>query len=655
MKRSLATHIATVFALGVLTASVGTGVAQDLGEPADWSPPVYSEESISLIDAVRLTLEHNPAIRLEQESARFQRGLLQEATGRFDGTLLSELSYEYVKEELRAQQKENEREIRDKLRESIDQLTEELAVNERILDRVLLLEQDPTARLCDPDDPAACDAQLQANIDLLNLEIEGAETPAERARYRQLRDRAIANARQNYGDRVELLRGDLSHDTTELANLGPAPTEQEDYFGRFHLQYLKRFRNGVSVGPFFEYTVSGDRYVGKPANKDFGGKGIDDVYRGTVGFTVDVPLLRGFGAESAGAREKAARIDYEASLAALRHAAAASVQDAVMAYWEAAAARDTEKVMEEFAERQSRIVELTRNLIDGDELAPVELARARAQEADARAALDDARRAALEARVALAQTIGLKIEQDAPRPGEDFPVPPAAEALAAVNPALLIDGAVSGRDDLRAAHQLRESGGVLLKAARRDLKPRLDLGTRFWYNAVSEVTGRDVFGGRWVGPSYNVALDLDWPLANNTQKGRFEQARANERIRAVDAADLSRLIRSNVVLALGSLEDTVAQVTLSEAAVGYYRESVETEIDKLRRSESTLIDTLLTEQRLTEALLAQIAARRRYAQLLARLRFETATLVASSEAGSVVAEETLVTVPGIDQGAGDQL
>jgi hypothetical protein len=64
---------------------------------------------------------------------------------------------------------------------------------------------------------------------------------------------------------------------------------------------------------------------------------------------------------------------------------------------------------------------------------------------------------------------------------------------------------------------------------------------------------------------------------------------------------------------------------------------------------STLIDTLLTEQRLTEALLFRTLTRQQYARLLAQLRFDTGTLIVTEDDGGMVIEENLLTLPSAGQ------
>jgi hypothetical protein len=60
---------------------------------------------------------------------------------------------------------------------------------------------------------------------------------------------------------------------------------------------------------------------------------------------------------------------------------------------------------------------------------------------------------------------------------------------------------------------------------------------------------------------------------------------------------------------------------------------------------STVIDQILTEDRLTRSLLDQLSAELGYAQSIARFRFETGTLLAAGPTLSAVDLATLTTLP----------
>lgn len=596
-------------------------------------------ETLTLLDAIRQTLESNPTIALREQDRRFQAGVLQAETGRFDQALTTDVSWDYRRQEVRASVRQREREGREALQTEVDRLSDVRNVRTQIRDEIRQLQLDPTGfRVSDPD--------VQAQIDVINFEISRA-SPADRAQLIAARDDylrdAVRAAEQSAADSTL----ELNDAIEDLTMLGPVPREEETFFGRFNVQYFVPFRNAITVAPFFEYTLDGDRFVDKPVDDRKGGKGFKDIYRASLGFTVDTPLLRDFGRKANAADEKAAAIDLEGTRRSLQHEAAARVLDTVLAYWAAVAATEQLAVRERSAALRGKIVEITATLVAADELPRAETARAAAEEATARAAVDDARRAAHEARLALSRAIGNEVKElaQAPLPSETFPTAVTAESLAAFDPTFWATEARARRNDYQAALAAEESGGVLLTAAELGLKPRLDLGTRFFYNSLDEGSGRRAFTGNWVGPSYSLGLQFEKAFKNNTQKGKLEQAKADAASGSIRARDLARLISSEVLTAFGSLAETRARLSAAEAAVSAYQESVTAELERLRRGSASLIDTLLTEERLTDAQLTLVGARAASAQLLARLRFATGTLISEDGEASWIPMPSLAALP----------
>lgn len=629
--------LSVLFAL--LLAAPGVGRSQD-GDPAPWEPTRWSDETISLMDAVRTAIEHNPNLALESRNVLLQEGVLQEATGRFDGSLIANLSFDYTREALRASQKADEEKNRQELRDDIAATQQSLDVNAQILDELQGLQNDPTGfQVSDPD--------IQTVIDVLNTQIANANG-AQQQDLIDLRNRTIARAIDNaQEDRGDLLM-DLQSDQETLAKLGSTPEETENYFGLFSVEYSKPLRSGITLGPDFQYTLSGNRYVGKPVDIFRGGLGVEDVYRGELGFNFSMPLGRGFGKVATAADERAARFTLDASRENLSHVGSSTVLSTALAYWDLVSAQERVAVLEDLVGIQDRLVDLTGVLIQADEIPRTENARVGARRAEIQSQLESARRSEESARVALADALGLSVDAlaEAPRAADAFPTIPEDADAAALDLASLIAGALDQRADYRAGQLLVDSTEALLAAAQANLKPIVDLDTRIWYTAVGENDAKGALTNRLVGPSYNLALSVEWPFANNVQEGRLLQARSRNERQQIATEDLARRIRSSVVELVTTLQQTVAQARYSDAAASKYQESLDAEIELFQAGSSTLIDTLLTEQRLTEARLSRVTVRQLYAQLLAQLRFVTGTLISDTGDGAMVEESTLLTLPG---------
>jgi outer membrane protein TolC len=184
---------------------------------------------------------------------------------------------------------------------------------------------------------------------------------------------------------------------------------------------------------------------------------------------------------------------------------------------------------------------------------------------------------------------------------------------------------------------------VIESAAAINVRPRLDLTTSTWFTAIGENSvSRSL--SRWVGPSTQLALQFEKPLGNNQLRGQLAERTADARARQISAMDLRRQIRLGVLQASSTLNDAAAQVRQAEAAVGYFRNIYDADIQRYQTGEATLIDTVITEQQQTEALFALTSARNQLAHVLAQLRFQTGTLLPADNA---VLPQNFVTLPPV--------
>jgi len=655
--------------LCALLAMLGAGAAgaQDGG----YQPPMFSygEGRIGLYEAVRLTLAHDPNLLLQKEDVRFQQGLLEEISGTFDWVLGADASYDFREQEVRNSVVDREQQERDELS----------AQNLFVCGQVPVLD-DKIANLLDalggqpivPEDFSEnTDGFFQSQLRFFDEKLRLATSQAEREAILNSREvllnRELAIARQDRDDAASF----CEDSTEQLANLGSIPEFEEFATGRVSLRLSKLFRTGVFFAPFIEASYDHTQFKGKKNGffedrldedgnpiftefgtklqrfVDFGGKNVEDLYKAEVGFDVNVPLLRGRGVDSTGAPEKSASVDVEASVLALRHGASVSAFNTAVAYWQLLAAQERVAVLERSVALETQLVELTDQLIAGDVLPKVERARALAGQANAQAQLEGARRDQVSARLALASAMGVAVESEANAPLAEGPFPPAptVEAVRALDATRLAADALTLRADRESARRLVESGLILAEAARLDQRDRFDLALSMSAGALGEGSFSEAVD-RWTGPAGAIALTYEKEIGNRTFRGRYDQNASLVRQRDISAGDLERNIRIGVVEALRTLEEAVARLAQAEAAAGYFQESIDAEIEKLRVGASTLIDAVVTEQQRTGADLSLVAARQQVAVLLAQLRFETGTLVeATPDGGTTLPIERLTTLP----------
>ncbi|HEX9944651.1 MAG TPA: TolC family protein [Thermoanaerobaculia bacterium] len=405
------------------------------------------------------------------------------------------------------------------------------------------------------------------------------------------------------------------------------------------LGMTKRFRTGFSIEPGFLLTRTAEG-TGDPGA----------VNLGTVSFTFRQPLLRGRGREAVAAPELSAERQVTASELDLRQTTSERALAVVSQYWQARAALLNLEILRESEDRARELLGTTRKLIDADVTPAADLVQVEANVMAKETARIGGERALFEARQALGREIGLEPERIAtlPLPSDPFPTVPAAAVPAAADSSHWIARALERRADLQATRERRSAAEFLRKAADNSLKPQVDLVFTPSYTGLVEGTGT----GSFFSPLYRnvpgagsaLSLSLSWPTPNSRARGdliQIEEARAQT---ALLEDLLSRQIGANVPIALDAVARNAQQLDRAAEAVRLFERAVENEEKKLRAGTSTLIDVISQRDRLTAARQSQVSAHLALAVAVARLRFETGTLLPPGDA-HVVEVGQLTTVP----------
>jgi outer membrane protein len=635
-----------VLLFAAVFASTARVRAADAPVPAEWTPPTltFPGDRITLVDAVRLTLENDPNLRLQEQSTRSQRGALLSQSGAFDASITGDASWKFTQQALTFTQTSGETQKRTDIEKDLSTAQSDTALAQAELAEAVKIAADPDHYVSSSQDVAVLQFQLQ--VTQFNQLIAAETDPLKKAILILQRNAAIVSSLQGFQSTLGTKQANEQslHDTR--AKLGDVPKIIEENQGNVDLALTFPYRDGVTAGLFASGSYDGNGYKGKSKLAELGGLGVEDTYTLEIGFALNISLLRGRGVDATGAPEKAAGIDYEASELVLKHTASTSVVNTIVAYWNLVAAQEFLDVARKAAHLGDQRLEFTDALIAGDELPRAEKARSLASQATDAAQVASAERAVNEARVALAKTIGLQVTEpaNAPLAADPFPPVPDAPTLAALAPAPYIDLALQKRWDRQAARKLRESGGVLAVAARTALRSRLDFAGRISANSLAETSLSQTSNG-WVGPGWQASLQFEKPVGNNAAKGRLLQAEADLAQRTINATDLDRNIKANVVSLVASVKTAGEQVARLDEAVRLYGQTIDAETERYRGGQSSLLDTIVTQDLQTNALITWAGARQQLASLLAKLRFETGTLVESRGDLNFVRPEDLVTVP----------
>lgn len=592
---------------------------------------VSTGKPLGLLDAVRLTLLQSPQISLSQQDTVLARAALQIATSPFDSRLTGTVAYRRTYQEATASE----------LRDRVAQREGKLDALQAITSQRLSLEaaRDQGTLLGGRQNGGnVADLQGQLNDILTSITLQGA-TPQQQANIQSLQNTISAEVtRQNQITINELLVAE-QRTKEDLRKAGVQSGDKSNAFDE-NLMLNKQLRNGIVLQPFTSY------------NNTRNGETIGNA-RAQIGFTVNVPLARGLGESDTAARERAAKIDYQASLLQFRHITSQTVYGTALAYWNCVAAQDRLALLLRSERIAATLVDLSRALVSADEQAPAELNLIVARQRETTASRYAGELSLLDARQQLALQIGVEAK-DIPillTAADRFPEVVSGARLDALRAEILAQDAIGLRADLQAASKLEVSGKVLAESARLEQRPRIDFNGRTSWSSPAEGNAFagyfNAYGHNYTGPSVTGTLSLDIPFANNQFKGQYLQSLASYNQRVTRSIDLTRNIVSSVVFSLGAVRSTIAQLEQAGAAAEYYRRALDNEYQKYKLRSSTLIDAIQIEQRLTSAQLQFVDSELQYAQSLARLRYETGTLLPPTPGVLAFNRVDLVTLPAV--------
>lgn len=599
---------------------------------------------ISLLDAIRITLQNDPNIKLFEQDMLGSKGVWQTQTGQFDSSLNATAQYLFTQQSLTLSQTSAEKKTRTQVQQDIANNQQTVQTYQTQVSELTKLQANPTGYSITIPDPVL--TLVQAEVDSYNQQIALETDPAKQAALIAKRNAIIAGNLAGAQGNLVGAQSDLSQSTQQLQDLGAVPKTIQQQNLTLNVQALFPYRDGVTLGLVADGGYTSNGYKGKPKQTEFGGLGIEDQYTADIGFSINASLLRGRGSDATGAQEKASEINFRASELSYKHEASVSVLNTVSAYWNLVAAQEILEAARKSAGLQGRSLEVTDALISADEVPRSERARALASRASGEALVAAALRTVNEARVTLAVAMGVAVDSAANAPYAADPFPSAIErdALDTLSPAPLFALAAEHRFDLQAALKLIDSGGVLVRKAETDLRPQLDVSGQITANGTAETSLAQMSNG-WTAPSISAGLTFSKPVGNNAALGAFAQSKAQMAQQIINARDLERTIRANIVQIVATLHDAADQVERAREAVQAYGTTIESEHERFKSGETSLLDAILTQDYQTSALVTYSQARQVYASLLARLRYETGTLLSETAGGTVVQEDSFLHLP----------
>ncbi len=616
-------------------------------------------------EAVRRAIADNPELAQAEQNLALRSAIVTEAQSLFDHSLLADLRLDYAEEELVGGRLKAEIDRRLQLEipppaldEAARRLRLAIPTDVSLLNpstcigaATLIVVGDAPTVLCLDDngdllgvlDPAlAVGPNLFSAVSLADafVGLEGLN-----GRIQLFADSLRATA----ADQIRLVADILSGTATALRiqrdNIGDLPRDREIILLDAGVDYRIPFQNGTALISSLSLASSEDNFTDKPLDPEFGDSFVANQFRVSGGLSLEIQLGRGSGRESYAAPLVAAEKAEEAARSLYRHAASERAAVALEAYWDVVAAKHRLALLEVSLSQQDRLLDATQQLIEGEQVARLDIERNRGQRASTLSSVASARRALTEARAALAREIGaFASDFDVIDPGTDFALFLDEAVEAALDAEAVVQLALAERHDLKAAAARVEAESTLAKAAELDLRPLIDLRLNASYNAYHETFDTrfyepagfgDALSEQWAGPSYGIALRFRLPIGNNVARGRLLQARSATTASEIDSTELKRSIRLEVLEDLATLADARAELAARREAQKRIEETAEATWTRYEAGDLTVLDTLITEQERTRAGLELVGSERDVLSLLTRLRFASGRLVDLPAEGDV--------------------
>lgn len=410
------------------------------------------------------------------------------------------------------------------------------------------------------------------------------------------------------------------------------------------LTLSKKYRNGVVISPNLTLTRA-DMPESYPEVQNTAG----------VNFTVSVPLMRGWGEKAAAAQEMAAEKRYAYSLHQIKHQIQQSVFDTVQKYWEYQAAQKKLAQLKDSESRAETHVEMVRALIRGDEISASELENMLANFESKTVSRIEGEQALYEAKQGLGLAMGIEFEEieALPFPSDNFPKVDEVQKASFDDKKKLIQFALINREDYLAAGELQKSREILVKAALNGLKPKLDLRFNVGYSGLREGSSSSDYissmSGNIPGAGASILLTCELPYKNTGARGNVLREKSEYEKSRIEANNLVRNIASDIATAFWGYESSRKTVINAENSSRHYRTALKKEKEKVSLGTGTLLDLITVEERMTNALLAEITSRMEFAVALARCRFETGTMITGHGEQIHLEGDLLTTLPALEE------
>jgi outer membrane protein len=338
------------------------------------------------------------------------------------------------------------------------------------------------------------------------------------------------------------------------------------------------------------------------------------------------PLLRGFRIDTNRAQLLVTQLNQEISEIGLRATIVGTLANVRNAYWDLVYAVQAVEVAERSMALASKLVEDNRSRVEVGTMAPIDVVQAQAEEAVRRQTLVQAQATQRTAELALKRLIVSGTDDPLwtaalnPTDRPQF-VPAAFDVAAAVKTAL------QNRTDLQQSRRTLQANDVSLKSLADQQLPALDLtasyglagvgGTEIVRSdfggdiaAIRQSSYRDALGilADRTAPSWNVALNLSYPIGTSAAQANHARARLQQQQTLAQAKQLELQIATEVTNAALQIEASRERLQAAAAARELANKRLEAEQSKFEVGMSTNFFVVQAQRDLSDAENAELRA-----------------------------------------------
>jgi len=475
----------------------------------------------------------------------------------------------------------------------------------------------------------ALDHNLDIAVERLNPQTFDFSIAALDASYRPTFNSGFSN-----GDRVTL-------PTSQLTTAQPTLETGTVNWNSAINQNLKWGGGSVALGFNNQRTDSSNEFVTRNPS-----------YTSSVNFALVQPLLRGFKTDNTRAQLQITRISQEVSEVQLKGTIANILSNVRNAYWDYLFTTQGVDVARQSLALAEKLVDDNKTRVEIGTMAPIDVVQAEAEAATRRQALTQAEGAMRTAELALKRLIVSGTEDPLWR-ASLVPTDRPDLTSESIDIEAALRKALETRTDLQQARRQLEGNDITLQQFTNQMLPALDLvttyglsglgGTQYERRGLGGSISRTVPGGyasalgnirRLDAPTWNVALNLSYPIGTSPAEANFARARLQQTQTQAQLRQLELQVATEVTNAALNVQNAQKRVESASAARDLQAQRVEAEQSKFEVGMSTNFQVVQAQRDLRDAQNTELRALLDYQKSL--VDFERAQETSLARAGITV-------------------